>query len=163
MAIRTAVTACVLVGIMDTLQNELMSHIYKKWTDRWQGKYRFRLTKLFYLEPSKQKNKQIMKLNRDQMTLWIEIITGQNNLNYVQSKIKQISPTCRFCEEEDETFFHILTECPAFALERHDILLSRCINKEDWKLYQILKLAKLKPIKEALSFEQPQFLLRSHN
>ena len=146
-----------------TYKNEVWKNIYKEWEIKWCEDERHRLTKEFYPTPTKRQIKEVMALSRQDMKLWVEIVTGQNNLNYVQSKIYNISPTCRFCEEEDATFFHILTECPAFALERHDILLSRCINKEDWKLYQILKLAKLKPIKEALSFEQPQFLLRSHN
>ena len=60
----------------------------------------------------------ILKLTRKQTSLYVELITGQNNLNYVQSKIKEISPECRFCEEEDETFPHILNECPVFRQRR---------------------------------------------
>ena len=87
---------------------------YQKWTDRWLGVNRFRLTKMFYPAPSKQKTKEVMKLSRKQTSLYVELITGQNNFNYVQSKIKEISPEYRFCEEEDETFPHILNECPVF-------------------------------------------------
>ena len=100
----------------------LRTQIYKRWEDRWRGEYRFRLTKMFYPEPSRIKAKQLMKESRTQTTIWIEIITGQNNLNYIQSKMKNISPNCRFCEEEDETFPHLLNECPCFQELRCDLL-----------------------------------------
>ena len=92
-----------------------------------------------------------MKLTRKQTTLWVEIITGQNNLNYVQSKMRNISPICRFCEEEDETFPHLLNECPCFRELRCEILLSRATALEDWTMENILKFANCKPIKAALS------------
>ena len=87
------------------------------------------------------------------MTLWIEIITGQNNLNYVQSKIYNIDPECRFCEEEDETFYHLLTKCPCFQETRSNIVLTRDNTIEDWTIKQILQLAKLPQIQAALSFD----------
>ena len=77
-----------------------------------------------YMVVSKNKSKEIMGLSRYQMRWLIEIITGQKNLNYVQSKIHPglISEMCRFCEEEDKTFEHLLTECPCFISFRRDIL-----------------------------------------
>ena len=60
----------------------------------------------------------------------LELITGQNNLNYVQSKIYpgEISELCRFCEEEEETFEHLINECPCFITYRRDILKNRPIK-----------------------------------
>ena len=72
-----------------------------------------RLSKNFLLYPSKNKSKDILKLSRSQMRRLIELITGQNNLNYIQSKVNpDLSEMCRFCEEEEETFAHLLNECP---------------------------------------------------
>ena len=87
------------------------------------------------------------------MKIWVEITTGQNNLNYIQSKIHNISPLCRFCEEEDETFYHILTECPCFNTLRSECLLARNTGIEDWTVKEILKFAKTPVIKHALSFD----------
>ena len=95
-----------------------------------------------------------MKKSRKQTTLWVEIITGQNNLNYIQSKVKDISPTCRFCEEDDETFSHLLNECPCFMELRCDILHSRATAIEDWTMDDIFRFANHKSIKFALSFQQ---------
>ena len=85
-----------LVDSWTQYKNVIREKIYKRWHDRWKGEFRFRLTKLFYPEPSKMKAKQLFKKTRKQTTLWVELITGQNNLNYVQSKVKNISPDCIF-------------------------------------------------------------------
>ena len=103
-----------------------------------------------------------MNLSRKNMTTWIEIITGQNNLNYVQSKIYNIDPICRFCNEEDETFIHLLNECPCFREIRCEILLSRATAIEDWTMENILKFANLKQIKYALSYEGQTRLFLQH-
>ena len=78
--------------------------------------------------PSKNKRKEILKLSRSQMRRLIELITGQNNLNYMQTKINPglISEMCRFCEEE-ETFAHLLNECPCFNTHRRDIINNNLI------------------------------------
>ena len=136
------------------MKSTLWTNIYKTWENRWIAEQRFRLTKMFYPHPSKTRSKNIMKLNRPQMTLWAEIITGQNNLNYVQSKIyNNIDPTCRFCEEEEETIPHILMECPCFMSLRNDILLGPYTPLNEWTQSQILNFCKNNSIKFALSFE----------
>ena len=87
------------------------------------------------------------------MTLWIKIVTGQNSLNYIQSKISNISPLCRFCEEEDEAFFHFMTDCLVFQQTRTEIMLTTTPLPREWTIPQILRLTKTKAIKFALSFE----------
>ena len=86
----------------------------------------------------------------------IELITGHNNLNYVQSKIDPINvpPLCRFCEEEDETFAHLLNECPCFISYRRDILHNiPIINTLSWSHKQLLKFSYIPSIEEALSYD----------
>ena len=82
----------------------------------------------------------------------LELITGQNNLNYVQSKIYPgvISELCRFCEEEDETFAH-LHECPCFLTARQDILRNiPVINTVKWKPQTLLAFSNIESVDEAL-------------
>ena len=57
----------------------------------------------------------------------IELITGQNNLNYMNNKVYGSEDLCRFCEEEEETFDHIINECPCFYLDRCDLLQNQPI------------------------------------
>ena len=86
----------------------------------------------------------------------LELITGQNNLNYVQSKIfpGEVSELCRFCEEEDETFEHLLNECPCFITYGRDILLNKPIIKTlDWKAKTLLNFSYIPAIDEALKYE----------
>ena len=86
----------------------------------------------------------------------IELISGQNNLNYVQSKIfpDTVSELCRFCEEEEETFEHLLNECPCFISYRRDILQGKLIVKTlEWKAKTLLEFSYIPIIDEALKFE----------
>ena len=54
--------------------------------------------------------------------MFVRAITGHNFLgkhqNYINSDISKV---CRFCEEEEETFFHFLTDCPVLRTLRQDI------------------------------------------
>ena len=82
-------------------KQELADLTYKFWTDEWVSRNTCRLSKKFLPSPSKNKSKEILKLSRSQMRRLIELITGQNNLNYVKSKVNQGLTTelCRFCED----------------------------------------------------------------
>ena len=52
-----------------------------------------------------------------------------------------LSPLCRFCEEENETFQHLLNECPCFVSYRRDTLLNKpVINTLDWNAKTLLQL-----------------------
>ena len=91
-------------------------HAYKQWMIAWDSQPGCRQTKYFFPAPSSTKYKQTSRLARTQLMLLIQIVTGQNKLNYLSHKINpNISELCRFCEEEPETFIHILSECPVFT------------------------------------------------
>ena len=110
----------------------------------------------FLPEPNRNKSKLIMNLPRGQMRRLIELITGQNNLNHVQSKIDpiEISPYCRFCGEEDETPEHLLNECPCFLSYKQNILQNKpIINTLDWKLQKLLELSYIPEMDQALAHE----------
>ena len=47
----------------------------------------YRMTKIFYPKPDSNKAKKILKLNRGQLKKLIELVTGQNNLNYMNNKV----------------------------------------------------------------------------
>ena len=112
------------------------------------------MTKIFYPQPDSNKAKKILKLNRGQLKKLIELVTGQNNLNYMNNKVVYGSEDlCRFCEEEEETFDHKINECPCFYLDRCDLLQNQpIINTLNWDPETLLKFANIDTIKDALSF-----------
>ena len=124
------------------LQSPIEIYTYHKWKEKWTNYKYCRQTKLFYPEPSKKMGKYVRQLARTDLSLLIQGITGQNNLNYLNNLITpQISPLCRFCEEEDETFEHILTDCPVFYTQRINIFKFKPIL-QSWtpgKLIQFIK------------------------
>ena len=65
------------------------------------------MTKIFYPKPDSSKAKKILKLNCGQLKMLIELITGQNNLNYMNNKVYGSEDLCRFCEEEELSLIHI--------------------------------------------------------
>ena len=66
------------------------------------------MTKLFYPYPNRGKSKALIKMSHNKARRFVEIITGQNNLHNIQNKVNQLDLLCRFCEEEEETFDHLL-------------------------------------------------------
>ena len=77
-------------------------------------------------------------------------------MNYLQSKIypENVSELCRFCEEEPETFYHLLNECPCFQQAILDILQNQPIqNTLNWNSEDIIAFSHIPAIDEALTFE----------
>ena len=85
----------------------------------------------------------------------IELITGQNNLNYEQSQINPefVGELCRLCVEEDETFAHLHNECPYFNTYRREVLNNiPVINTIKWRAKTLLKFSYIEGIDEVLAF-----------
>ena len=130
---------------------------YKLWTTEWTNQPTCKLSKNFLPFPSKHKRKEILKLSSSQMRRLVELITGQNNLNYVQSKINpgHISKLCRSCEEVEGTFTHLINECPCFNTCRRDILMNiHIINSIKWKAKTLLNFSYIESIDKALAVER---------
>jgi hypothetical protein len=87
----------------------------------------------------KERSKQVMKLGRYNIGRVTRMVTGHNALGYFQSKIDgEISPICRFCEEENETFWHWCTECPVFREARNDSFLDKDPSTGEWSVRELL-------------------------
>ena len=57
------------------------------------------------------------------ISTWIKNITGQNNLAYFKSKLNpKIDPTCRLCQQANETLHHLMTDCEATTPLQMDIM-----------------------------------------
>ena len=154
-----------LIPSPSVFKSPLWNYIYDIWHQEWQLHPHCRMSKNFLPKPSKAKSRVLLHLSRGQMRRLIELITGHSNLNYVQSKIEplNISPLCRFCKEEDETFAHLLNECPCFLSYRRDLLENRpFINTLSWSPNQLLNFSYIPSIDEALTFNSLQDLSLIH-
>ena len=119
----------------------------KIWTDRWRKLEGHRQTKLFLHEPDANKARGILRLSRGYLTTFVRAITGYNFLGRHQNLIDcSISKVCRFCEVEEETFYHYVTDCPTLRSLRNDIFLDQAFPQDNsWSIFK-LKTFMLEPI-----------------
>ena len=90
---------------------------------------------------TKTKSRGILNLCRADLAILIKAITGQNFLAYHQSKINlEVSKICRLCEEEDETFIHLVTNCPRLEQTRREIFLDKIIGEDhSWSIRRLVR------------------------
>ena len=111
------------------------------WRQKWESEERFKHTKEFYGGPNKQKSRGVMGMGTHTLSNWIKAITGHNNLAYFQSKLdSEISPICRLCHYQNETLYHLITECEVLANQHLDIMANKIpLPDMEWSIKRILK------------------------
>ena len=109
------------------------------WRTRWQQIEGHTHSKLFLHYPDSRKARGILRLSRGYLTIMVQAITGHNFLGKHQNRIDPvISKVCRFCEQEEETFHHLLTECEPLTQTRTDIFLDRQHPTDNsWSIFKI--------------------------
>ena len=107
----------------------------------WTSSSHYKPTKLFYNSPNKNKSKYVLKMGTAMLGAWIKGITGHNNLAYFQSKLNpEIDPTCRLCEQENETLYHLMTNCEATSPLQMDIMQNKNpLPDMSWSVIEINK------------------------
>ena len=70
-----------------------------------------------------------------------------------RSKIDiEVSKFCRLCEEESETFIHLITECPRLCQQRKDILIGKEVgNDHTWSIRRVMEFIKTPTILRMLT------------
>jgi hypothetical protein len=122
-----------------------------KWNLEWETYSCARMSKLFIKGANSQFSKKAMKLGRPKLGTLIRVITGHNALNYFRNKVDgDIDPTCRFCCEDMETFWHLANECPVFANRRREIIDGWEIGDREWSVEMLLEMADTTQIAKAL-------------
>ena len=112
------------------------------------------MTKIFYPNPDRSKAKKLLNLLRKKSRRLIEAITGQNNLHYVQMKIKKTVHLYRLCQEKEETFDHFVNDCPCLRQARQDHFgLNKIKKSHGWTIKGILEYSRIKVIDLALKGE----------
>ena len=131
------------------ISNKLKVMFTNKWRIRWTTSKEYKHSKKFLAKPCSIRAKKILQLPRLKMKRLVEIITGHNNLSYFQYKIDpDVNPFCRFCEEENETFHHFITDCPRLRQFRADTIGH--FNSGDWKINQLIQFSFIPEINDYL-------------
>ena len=94
---------------LSAFKNHIKTAIYSEWITQWKSDPNtYKHTKLFFPIMDPNYSKKILKLNRTDLKLLIEVLTGHNNLKYFSTKIKPLKNTlCRFCNTFPETATHL--------------------------------------------------------
>ena len=124
---------------------------YKQWQQEWASSGMATHTKFFYYCANPSKAKFVYKLARLELGRFVRLITGHNNLNYFQHRIGLWgSHVCRFCQEDKETFTHLVTDCPRLWKERRDTFLDRLPGSDmSWSVRALLEFSYLPGVNEA--------------
>ena len=146
-----------LKNAIDKLFNEL----WGKQFVQYQGA---RMGKLFYKGPDSSKAREVTNLSRAKLSHFIRIISGHNSLFYFRNKVDpDINSVCRFCLEEEESFFHLATDCPRFWGTRRDYFKDIILtNDHQWSVNDLLAFSYSLGINEALEGDTRIELYRWH-
>jgi ribonuclease HI len=154
-----------LLRPLSSLKADISTAIRDEWGNRWLATDKYRMTKQFLTRPNAGSGRRVLQLSKSSLSRLIQIVTGHNFLSYFQFKLDStINPLCRMCEEENETFYHLITQCPALETTRRDVFLDSHPVTDDWKPGEILKFSFLEPINSWLTdkdylMEQPMLEL----
>ena len=102
------------------VKTSVKEYFYKIWEVQWNNYKGARMAKQFYDKPDSNQAKYILKLGRLELSRILRLLCGHNGLFYFKSRIDpDINPECRFCLEDKETFYHLVTDCPASVSYTH--------------------------------------------
>ena len=123
---------------------------YQEWCHRWYYSKIARQTKIWFPSLNLKSPLLLINLPRMELGLVIQMITGHNRLNRHENLCNQdVSPTCRFCSEEEETSWHIIGECPVLYNKRWRAFNTPFLEDPPvWRNYQLLRFMQLAKISE---------------
>ncbi len=105
-----------------TLGRTIKKNFYKKWQSQWDKHKECRQTKIWFPTLDTSKSNELLRLSRTDLGLHIQFLSGHNRLKrHMSLQDKNIDPTCRLCNEEEETSLHIYAECPVLQQQRWNI------------------------------------------
>ncbi len=112
------------------------------WSATWAQRKDCRQTKQWFPTVDISKSSSLLKLDRTLLSQLVQLITGHNFLKRHEALVsKDEDNLCRLCEEEEESSYHIITECPALARVRFEILgTTSLVDPSDWSVNQVIRL-----------------------
>ena len=112
----------------------------------WSESFKNDSPRLFSILWREKFAKELIKMNRKDLRVATQLLTGHAALNYHLNKLHCIAkPTCPLCEADDETVSHFLGQCPMLGNLRADLLNTYYTTASDivdrYSLAQIVKYA----------------------
>ena len=128
----------------------------EKWSEAWSAYQEARQTKIWFPIPDPKKSHQLLNMKRGNLGRLVQFLTGHNKLKRhtnIQNGI--IDPeSCRLCQEDEESSYHVIAECPALQAYRGKIFqLPNPTTLPDppvWSVEQISKFLRESPVGDML-------------
>lgn len=101
------------------VKNKLNEHYHKIWSTKWQQEDECKHVKHFLEKP--RSNRYCLKyMNKHNLNLLIQMITGHGLFRGHLAKWQEMEPTCNLCQEEKQTGIHLWRDCPALEQIRRE-------------------------------------------
>ena len=133
------------------LKGKIKECMYDEWTNEWVRYPAANHSKSFYAKPDPNKARYVYKLARLELGRFARIITGHNNLRFFQTKIGLCeTPTCRLCQEGQETITHFIRQCPVTAAHSTEFFLDQKPGPDmTWSVRKIIDFSYIPCVNEA--------------
>ena len=127
---------------MSWAKNKIAQFINKIWIKRWTNLTDCRQTRIWFPSPNKNQSRILTNQSRRDLGLLVQMITGHNRLRRHESLINpNIDPICRWCNEDEETSWHVISECPALWRARRTVFGYHLIQNppQNWHVRNLQK------------------------
>ena len=119
------------------LRKEIKILVEMYWDKDWAENQPCRQTKMFFPQTHKESSAAVCKFGRRAFGVMVQFITGHNFLNNRQNAVVKLKTRdtskvaiamCRYCKEEEETTYHILTQCHSLGEKRELVFGERYLE-----------------------------------
>ena len=133
---------------------KIKSYFLKKWSKAWNAYKEARQTKIWFPIPVIKKSLQILDMNRGNLSRLVQFLTGHNNLKRhrnIQNGVND-PESCRLCQEDEESSYHVIAECPAMQYFRRKIFQTPTLLSDTpvWSVMQVIRFLRESPIGDML-------------
>ena len=111
------------------VKTKIKEFFLKAWEEEWtkSNRHKYKHSRWMLKVPNRvpliPPGRPPLRWGREDLKILIEVITGHCLLNKHLSHWKDLpSKNCRLCDEKEETYHHLTSDCPATELDRRQIL-----------------------------------------
>ena len=120
--------------------HKIENYSLRKWSQSWEERTDCRQTKMWFSKNSKKVSNFFVGLSRQELGLVTQFLTGHNRLNRHESLVNsEVDPMCRFCQEDLESSWHLVADCPCLLGKRLEIFQVAFLDENpEWHPEQIV-------------------------